>query len=98
MIEILEIKNPIEQDLSVVYGDRNIVLELRWNDTRKYWYFNLKENNSVLISGVTMVCNCNLLYPELNLGKLYLIDTKTDDPAPLKKTDLGTRLAVAREY
>lgn len=98
-IEIIEIENPVEQDLSVPYGDRNIVIELRWNPLLNYWYFNMKENNMYIISGVTVQLNCNLIYDTLGLGKLYVIDTQqgTTD-APITKTDLGKRLALARDF
>ena len=99
MLEIIELKGAKEQSLSVTYGDRNIVIELRWNDVLGLWYLNMKENNVYLISGVTMTPNANLIYDKLNLGKLYAIDTlQGQTSAPIVKDDLGTRLALAREF
>ena len=99
MLEIIELKGTKEQSLSVTYGDRNIVIELRWNDTLNLWYLNLKENDVYLISGVTMTPNANLIYDELQLGKLYAIDTMQGQTMdPITKDDLGTRLALAREF
>lgn len=99
MLEIIELKGAKEQSLSVTYGDRNIVIELRWNDVLKLWYLNMKENDVYLISGVTMTPNANLIYDKLNLGKLYAIDTlQGQTSAPIVKDDLGTRLALAREF
>lgn len=99
MLEIIELKGAKEQSLSVTYGDRNIVIELRWNDVLGLWYLNMKENDMYLISGVTMTPNANLIYDKLNLGKLYAIDTlQGQTSAPIVKDDLGTRLALAREF
>ena len=99
MLEIIELKGAKEQSLSVTYGDRNIVIELRWNDVLGMWYLNIKENDVYLISGVTMTPNANLIYDKLNLGKLYAIDTlQGQTSAPIVKDDLGTRLALAREF
>lgn len=99
MLEIIELKGAKEQSLSVTYGDRSIVIELRWNDVLGLWYLNMKENDVYLISGVTMTPNANLIYDELNLGKLYAIDTlQGQTSAPIVKDDLGTRLALAREF
>ena len=99
MLEIIELKGAKEQSLSVTYGDRNIVIELRWNDVLGLWYLNMKENNVYLISGVTMTPNANLIYDKLNLGKLYAIDTlQGQTSTPIVKDDLGTRLALAREF
>lgn len=99
MLEIIELKGTKEQSLSVTYGDRNIVIELRWNDVLGLWYLNMKENDVYLISGVTMTPNANLIYDKLNLGKLYAIDTlQGQTSTPIVKDDLGTRLALAREF
>ena len=99
MLEIIELKGAKEQSLSVTYGDRNIVIELRWNDVLGLWYLNMKENDVYLISGVTMTPNANMIYDKLNLGKLYAIDTlQGQTSAPIVKDDLGTRLALAREF
>lgn len=99
MLEIIELKVAKEQSLSVTYGDRSIVIELRWNDVLGLWYLNMKENDVYLISGVTMTPNANLIYDKLNLGKLYAIDTlQGQTSAPIVKDDLGTRLALAREF
>ena len=99
MLEIIELKGAKEQSLSVTYGDRNIVIELKWNDVLGLWYLNMKENDVYLISGVTMTPNSNLIYDKLNLGKLYTIDTlQGQTSAPITKDDLGTRLALAREF
>ena len=99
MLEIIELKGAKEQSLSVTYGDRSIVIELRWNDVLGLWYLNMKENDMYLISGVTMTPNANLIYDKLNLGKLYAIDTlQGQTSAPIVKDDLGTRLALAREF
>lgn len=99
MLEIIELKGAKEQSLSVTYGDRNIVIELKWNDVLGLWYLNMKENDVYLISGVTMTSNSNLIYDKLNLGKLYAIDTlQGQTNAPITKDDLGTRLALAREF
>lgn len=99
MLEIIELNGSDEQTVSVTYGDRTITIELRWNDVLGKWYLSLKENDTYLIQGVTMTPNANLIYDKLNLGKLYAIDTMqgmTRDP--IVKHDLGTRLALAREY
>lgn len=99
MLEIIELKGAKEQSLSVTYGDRSIVIELRWNDVLGLWYLNMKENDVYLISGVTMTPNSNLIYDKLNLGKLYAIDTlQGQTSAPIVRDDLGTRLALAREF
>lgn len=99
MLEIIELKGAKEQSLSVTYGDRSVVIELRWNVVLGLWYLNMKENDGYLISGVTMTPNTNLIYDKLNLGKLYAIDTlQGQTSAPIVKEDLGTRLALAREF
>ena len=99
MLEIIELKGAKEQSLSVTYGDRSIVIELRWNDVLGLWYLNMKENDVYLISGVTMTPNANLIYDKLNLGKLYAIDTlQGQTSTPIVKDDLGTRLALSREF
>ena len=99
MLEIIDLKGAKEQSLSVTYGDRSIVIELRWNDVLGLWYLNMKENDVYLISGVTMTPNSNLIYDKLNLGKLYAIDTlQGQTSAPIVRDDLGTRLALAREF
>lgn len=99
MLEIIEIENPTEQNIVVSYGTRSIIYEIKWNDISNHWYFNIKENDRYIATGLTMSINTNLLYNKFNLGTLYLIDTKqgqTDEP--IVKSDLGTRLALAREY
>ena len=99
MLEIIELNGSDEQTVSVAYGDRTITIELRWNDVLEKWYLNLKENETYLIQGATMTPNANLIYDKLNLGKLYAIDTlQGTTRAPIVKNDLGTRLALAREY
>lgn len=99
MLEIIELNGSDEQTVSVAYGDRTITIELRWNDVLEKWYLNLKENETYLIQGATMTPNANLIYDKLNLGKLYAIDTQQGTTrAPIVKHDLGTRLALAREY
>lgn len=100
MLEVIEISNPVEQDLIVSYGERDITLELRWNDILYYWYFNLKENNEYIASGITgAAVNSNLLYDKFQLGKLYLIDTlEGQTTQPIVKEDLGKRVALVREY
>lgn len=99
MLEIIELNGSDEQNVSVTYGDRTIVIELKWNDTLSMWYLNLKEGDVYLAEGVTMTPNSNLIYDKFKLGKLYAIDTKqglTTDP--ITKSDLGTRLALARDF
>lgn len=99
MLEIIELNGSDEQNVSVTYGDRTIVIELKWNDTLSMWYLNLKEDDAYLAEGVTMTPNSNLIYDKFKLGKLYAIDTKqglTTDP--IVKSDLGTRLALARDF
>ena len=99
MLEIIELNGSDEQTVSVTDGNRTITMELRWNDVLEKWYLNLKENETYLIQGVTMTPNANLIYDKLNLGKLYAIDTlQGTTRAPIVKHDLGTRLALAREY
>lgn len=99
MLEIIELNGSDEQTVSVTYGDRIITIELRWNDVLEKWYLNLKENETYLIRGLTMTPNANLIYDKLNLGKLYAIDTLQGmTRAKIVKNDLGTRLALAREY
>lgn len=99
MLEVIEISNPVEQDLIVAYGDREITIEVRWNDVLNYWYFNLKENDQYIASGVSgTAVNSNMLYDEFKLGKLYLIDTAENTSTPITKDDLGKRLALTREY
>lgn len=98
-LEIIEIENAKDQNLVVSYGSRSIIFEIKWNELLNYWYFNIKENGAYIASGLTMVVNTNLLYDKFQLGKLYLIDTlQGQTTAPIVKTDLGTRLALAREY
>lgn len=99
MLEILEIRVPEEQSISVTYGSRNIVYELKWNDVYNTWYFNIKEDDVYIATGITMSINCNLLYDKFKLGKLYLIDTLQGETTdPIVKSDLGDRLALAREW
>lgn len=99
MLEVIEISNPVEQDLIVAYGEREITIEVRWNDVLGYWYFNLKENDTYLAPGISgTAVNSNMLYDEFKLGKLYLVDTAEDTSFPLVKDDLGKRLALVREY
>lgn len=99
MLEVIEISSPIEQDLVVAYGDRNITFELRWNDTLSYWYLNIKENNEYIAAGISFTSvNTNLLYDKYELGKLYLIDTASNPNQPYTKADLGKRLALTRDY
>lgn len=102
-MEIIEITNPTEQNLAVNYGERQIVLELRWNDLLNYWFLNVKENIKgewvYLGLGMTMSLNSNLFFDKWNLGKLYLIDVEQGQTTePIKKEDLGTRLALARVW
>lgn len=100
-MEIIEITSPIEQDLSVSYDSRNIVIELKYNDVKGFWYFNLREDDNYLCYGVQMTYNRNLLYTKFELGQLYLMDTffgtKTEK-LPISKEDLGSRLVLARVY
>lgn len=100
MLEVIEINSPTEQDLVVAYGDREITIEVRWNDILNFWYFNLKENEKYIATGISGVAvNSNLLYDRLKLGKLYLIDTlQGSTNSPIVKSDLGKRLALTREY
>lgn len=100
MKEVIEISNPVEQDLIVSYGDREITIELRWNDILSYWYINLKEKDSYIASGISITAvNSNLLYDTYNLGKLYVVDTEQGlNNSPIVKSDLGKRLALVREY
>lgn len=99
MLEVIEISNPVEQDLIVAYGEREITIEVRWNDVLGYWYFNLKENDTYLAPGISgTAVNSNMLYDEFKLGKLYLVDTAEDTTVPLVKDDLGKRLALVRDY
>ena len=99
MLEVIEISNPVEQDLIVSYGDREITIEVRWNDVFNYWFFNLKENDQYIASGISgTAVNSNMLYDEFKLGKLYLIDTAENMDEPIVKEDLGKRLALTREY
>lgn len=100
MKEVIEISNPSDQDLIVSYGDREITIELRWNDVLNYWYINVKENDSYIAPGIPLTAlNANLLYDKFNLGKLYLVDTEQGvNNAPITKSDLGKRLALIREY
>lgn len=98
-MEIIDITNPIEQDLLIEYENRNIVLELKYNDVKGFWYFNLHEDGNYLCYGVQMTLNRNLFYPKLNLGQLYLMDTyfnTIDEKKEIVKEDLGTRLVLAR--
>ena len=100
MLEVIEIENPIEQDLNVSYGDRDITMELRWNDILNYWFINLKENDTYIATGISCsAINSNLLYDTFNLGKLYLLDTEQGvNNNPIVKNDLGKRLALVRDY
>lgn len=100
MLEVIEISNPIEQDLVVSYGDRNITIELRWNSLLNYWYINLKEEEEYISSGISCTAvNSNLLYDKFHLGKLYMIDTQQGETkTPIVKEDLGRRVALMREY
>ena len=100
MLEVLDIPNPVEQDLVVTYGERDITIELRWNDTLSQWYINIKENNKYIAPGIPCTAlNSNMLYDKFKLGKLYLIDTEQDtNPNPIVKEDLGQRIALVREY
>ena len=100
-MEIIEISSAIEQNLSVSYDNRNIVIELKWNDVKGFWYFNLKEDDDYLCYGVQMTLNRNLLYPKFNLGQLYFLDTyfgTLDEKNAITKDDLGNRLVLARVY
>lgn len=98
-LEIIEIENAEDQNLVVSYGSRSIVYELKWNDLLQHWYFNIKENDVYIATGMTMSINSNLLYDKFQLGKLYLIDTlEGKTTAPIVKSDLGKRLAFARDY
>lgn len=99
MLEIIELNGSKEQNVSVTYGERTIVIEIKWNATLNLWYLGLKENGAYIISGVTMTPNINLIYDKFNLGKLFLIDTlQGQTTKPITKNDLGTRLALAREF
>lgn len=99
MLEIIELATPTEQTKTVLYGDRNIKISIRWNYLKKHWFFDLFENDVPLYTGVTMTPNSNLLYDRLGLGKLFLIDTKHKETSePIKKEDLGKRLQLARLY
>lgn len=99
MLEVIEISTPIEQDLIVAYGDRNITFEFRWNDVLNHWYFNIKENDEYIAAGISCTSvNTNLLYDTYMLGKLYLIDTTPTVNQPYTKADLGKRLALTRDY
>ena len=100
MLEVIEISNPNEQDLVVAYGEREITIELRWNDILNYWYLNLKENDDYIATGISgTAINSNLLYDKFKLGKLYLVDTELGVSArKLVKEDLGSRLALMRDY
>lgn len=100
MLEVIEINSPTDQDLVVAYGDRDITLELRWNDVLNYWYINIKENESYIATGISAAAtDSNLLYDRWKLGKLYLIDTLQGETSlPIVKSDLGKRLALTRDY
>lgn len=100
MLEVIEISNAEEQDLVVSYGDRDITIEVRWNDVLNFWYFNLKEFSEYIATGISgTAINANLLYDKFNLGKLYLLDTQRDTNSnPIVRSDLGKRLALVREY
>lgn len=100
MLEVIEIKNPVEQNLALSYGERDIVLEIRWNDVLQYWYFNIKENDEYIATGISgRAVNSNLLYDVYKLGKLYLIDTQQGiNSSPILQSDLGNRLALMRDY
>ena len=100
MLEVIEIGSPTEQDLIVAYGDRDITIEVRWNDILNYWYFNLKEQEEYIASGISGTAfNTNLLYDKFKLGKLYLIDTlEGETNSPVLKSDLGKRIALVRDY
>lgn len=100
MLEVIEISNAEEQDLVVSYGDRDITIEVRWNDVLNFWYFNLKEFSEYIATGISgTAINANLLYDKFNLGKLYLLDTEMETNSnPIVRSDLGKRLALVREY
>lgn len=97
--QIIEIATPTEQEKIVQYGDRAIRFDIRWNERTQMWFLDIFEENVPLLTGVTMVTNSNLLYDDLGLGKLYLVDTKyglTTDS--ITKSDLGTRLVLMRDF
>lgn len=99
MLEIIELTNSTNQTKTVLYGDRNIRFDIRWNYLKNHWFLDLYENDTPIYVGITMTPNSNLLFDRLKLGKLFLIDTKygaTSDP--IKKEDLGKRLQLARLY
>lgn len=100
MMEVIEINNPVEQDLIVSYGDREITIELRWNDTLSYWYLNIKEKDTYIASGISCTAiNANLLYDKFKLGKLYMVDMQQHENSnPIVKEDLGRRVALMRDY
>lgn len=99
MLEIIELTTPTEQTKTVLYGDRNIKMSIKWNYLKNHWFLDLYENDTPLYTGVTMTPNSNLLYDKLNLGKLFLIDTQYGNTTePIKKEDLGKRLQLARLY
>lgn len=101
ILEILEISEPVDQELAVQYGTRSIVFGIKWNETLGQWALTVKENGAILAAGVTMSLNSNLLYDKFNIGKLFLIDTYQGTPQEgqkVVKNDLGARLALARVW
>lgn len=100
MLEVIEINSPVEQNLVVQYGSREINIEVKWNDILNYWYFNIKENDSYIAAGISGTSvNSNLFYDKWKLGKLYLIDTMQGETnEPITKADLGKRIALVRDY
>lgn len=101
ILEILEINDPVDQELAVQYGTRSIVFGIKWNETLSQWALTVKENGAILAAGVTMSLNANLLYDKFNIGKLFLIDTyqgTQQEGKKVVKNDLGARLALARVW
>ena len=99
MLEIIELATPTEQTKTVLYGDRSIKFSIRWNELKNHWFLDIFENETPLYTGITMTPNSNLLFDILGLGKLFLIDTKYGTTfEPIKKSDLGKRLQLARVY
>lgn len=97
--QIIEIATPTEQEKIVQYGDRAIRFKIRWNEKTAQWFLDLYEENVPLLNGITMVTNSNLLYDDLGLGKLYLVDTKYGlTTEPVTKSDLGSRLVLMRDF
>ena len=99
MLEIIELTTPTDQVKTVLYGDRNIKFNIRWNYLKNHWILDLFEEETPIYTGITMTPNSNLLYNKLGLGKLFLIDTKYGETSePVKKEDLGSRLQLARLF